>query len=155
VRIAELLEQVRETWLSRCQDAEKELIVENDFPAEASFQSDRELVHQVLGNLIDNACKYSRGVEDRRVWMRARHEGDRVVFEIEDRGPGIAAKDRRLVFRAFRRGRSADETVGGVGLGLALARRWVMLLGGRLTLQPCEAGCGACFRVELPFRTDR
>jgi signal transduction histidine kinase len=73
-----------------------------------------------------------------------------VVFEIEDRGPGVPAKDRRLIFRAFRRGPGADETAGGVGLGLALARRWTQLLGGQLTLLPGSSGCGACFHVELP-----
>jgi signal transduction histidine kinase len=150
VPVAELLEHVRSTWAGRCQDADKELIVENGLPGGAVVRTDRELVQQVLGNLIDNACKYSRGAEDRRLWLRARSEGRRLVFEIEDRGPGVPVKDRRLIFRAFRRGRKADETAGGVGLGLALARRWMNLLGGRLTLQISPAGCGACFRVDLP-----
>jgi signal transduction histidine kinase len=141
VPIADLLEQVRAAWANRCRETEKELIVENSLSAEATLWTDGELVRQVLGNLIDNACKYSRGAADRRLWLRARHEGRRVIFEIEDRGP---------IFRAFRRGRGADETVGGVGLGLALARRWTRLLGGRLTLQHSAAGRGACFRVELP-----
>jgi signal transduction histidine kinase len=151
VSVADLLEQARCTWAGRCQDADKELIVENSLAADASLRTDRELVQQVLGNLIDNACKYSRGAEDHRLWVRARGEWDRVVFEIEDRGPGVPVKDRRLIFRAFRRGRGSDETAGGVGLGLALARRWTELLGGRLTLQSGSEGCGACFRVELPL----
>jgi signal transduction histidine kinase len=151
VPVADLLEQVRCTWAGRCQDAEKELIVENALAADASLRTDRELVQQVLGNLIDNACKYSRGAEDRRLWVRVWAEGDRLVFEIEDRGPGVPVKDRRLIFRDFRRGRGSDETAGGVGLGLALARRWTQLLGGRLTLQSGSEGRGACFRVELPL----
>jgi signal transduction histidine kinase len=150
VAVADLLEQVRATWAGRCHDADKELIVENNLVADAALCNDRELVQQILGNLIDNACKYSRGAPDRSLWMRVRGDGGRLLFEIEDRGPGVPPKDRRLIFRAFRRGRSADETAGGVGLGLALARRWVQLLGGRLTLQNCPAGRGACFRVELP-----
>jgi signal transduction histidine kinase len=148
--VADLLEQVRSTWAGRCHDADKELIVENGLAADAALCTDPELVQQILGNLIDNACKYSRGAEDRRLWVRARGDGGCVVFEIEDRGPGVPAKDRRLIFRAFRRGLGADETAGGVGLGLALARRWARLLGGRLTLQNCPAGRGACFRVEVP-----
>jgi signal transduction histidine kinase len=63
----------------------------------------------------------------------------------------VPVTDRRLIFRAFRRGRAANETAGGVGLGLALARRWTQLLGGRLTLQSNTAGQGACFRVQLPL----
>jgi signal transduction histidine kinase len=150
VPIADLLEQVRSTWQGRCQDAEKELLIENSLATDALLWTDRELVQQVLGNLIDNACKYSRDAEDRRLWLRARSEGKRLVFEIEDRGPGVPEKDRRAIFRAFRRGRGADETAGGVGLGLALAQRWTQLLGGRLTLQANPSNRGACFRIELP-----
>jgi signal transduction histidine kinase len=151
VPVADLLEQVRSAWAGRCRDAEKELIVENTLAAEASLWTDCELMRQVLGNLIDNACKYSRDAEDRRLWLRVRGEDRRLVFEIEDRGPGVPVKDRRRIFRAFRRGRDADETAGGVGLGLALARRWTRLLGGRLTLQSGSEDRGACFRVELPL----
>jgi len=151
VSVADLLEQMRATWAGRCQDAEKELLVENTLPADSMLWTDRELVQQVLGNLIDNACKYSRGAEDRRLWLRAQNAGGRLVFEIEDCGPGVPEKDRRSIFRAFRRGRGADETAGGVGLGLALAERWMHLLGGVLSLQTGSAGCGACFRVELPL----
>lgn len=150
VLLTELLDEVRAAWASRCQDAEKELLVENHAAADAALWTDRELVQQVLGNLIDNACKYSRGAADRRVWMRARQDGRILIFEIEDRGPGVPSKDRRLIFRAFRRGRAAEETAGGVGLGLALARRWTQLLDGTLTLQNNTEGQGACFRVQLP-----
>ena len=73
------------------------------------------------------------------------------MIEVEDRGPGVAAGERRSIFRPFRRGRGADVTAGGVGLGLALAERWARLLGGRLTLCAGPEGCGACFRLELPL----
>jgi signal transduction histidine kinase len=152
VSVADLLAQVRATWQGRCQDAEKELIVENASGEQATLWTDGELVHQVLGILIDNACKYSRSAEDRRLWVRVRGEEGRTVFEVEDRGPGIPACERRSIFLAFRRGQSADVTAGGVGLGLALARRWVKLLGGRLTLRAACPEGGACFRVELPQR---
>ncbi len=107
----------------------------------------------MLGNLIDNACKYSRDAADRRIRLRARCEGGLVVFDVEDRGPGVPPGERRAIFRSFRRGRTADVTAGGVGLGLALARRWAKLLGGNLTLMPAPAEGGACFRLTLPYRT--
>ncbi|HXG10921.1 MAG TPA: HAMP domain-containing sensor histidine kinase [Gemmataceae bacterium] len=151
VAVADLLEQVRSTWQGRCQDAGKELIVENAL-GEAVIATDVGLVQQILANLIDNACKYSRSAADRRVWLRARANGSRRwVVEVEDRGPGVAPRERRSIFRPFRRGRDADVTAGGVGLGLALAQRWAALLGGRLTLLPGSAG--ACFRLELPFQS--
>jgi signal transduction histidine kinase len=150
VSVGDVLDATRQAWQGRCDGAAKELVVEVA-DADARLVTDAALLQQVLGNLIDNACKYSREAADRRVWLRARVEGRRVVFEVEDRGPGVPARERRAIFRAFRRGRSADVTAGGVGLGLALARQWAALLGGRLTLcAETPAECGACFRVELP-----
>src|SRR5262249_14482925 len=150
VNIAELLERVRDQWQTRCKDAEKDLIVENTLLTVTTFTTDVKLVQQVLGNLIDNACKYSRTAEDRRVWLRAKPEQCRIIFEVEDRGPGVARRERRSIFRPFRRGHDADVIAGGVGLGLALSQRWAALLGGSLTVQPGAGKVGACFRLELP-----
>lgn len=149
VAVADLLEQVRSDWTSRCASCEKELIVENALPTLTKVETDDKLVQQILGNLIDNACKYARDAADRRVWLRARLEQQRLVLEVEDRGPGVAPQERRSIFRPFRRGHDA-ETTGGVGLGLALARRWASLLGGKLSLHAGADGKGACFRLRLP-----
>ena len=116
-----------------------------------SVDTDPELIQQVLGNLIDNACKYSQGAEDPRIWLRTRAEGNRLMLEVEDRGPGIPPRDRRSIFRPFCRGREADETAGGVGLGLALACRWGQQLGGKLRLRPTPSRTGACFQLDLPL----
>jgi signal transduction histidine kinase len=151
VGVAELLEQVRATWQTRCHDAQKDLVVENEVGAGAAVLTDMHLAEQILGNLVDNACKYSQGAEDARVWVRARAANGRVVLEVEDRGPGIPTRERHSIFRAFCRGRGADVTAGGVGLGLALAQRWTGLLGGRLTLCSDPKRTGACFRLELPL----
>jgi two-component sensor histidine kinase len=149
VAVGALLEQVRATWQGRCQDNGKELLVEA--PSAVELVTDGELLQQVLGNLIDNACKYSRESEDRRVWIRASAESGRVTLDVEDRGPGVPVRERRSIFQPFRRGASADVTAGGVGLGLALAKRWAYLLGGKLTLVNPSGPTGACFRVELPL----
>jgi signal transduction histidine kinase len=149
VAVGELLDDVRTAWQGHCQQAQKELIVENQLAGDAAVVTDRHLVHQILSNLIDNACKYSREAGDRRIWLRAKNSGRRLVFEVEDRGKGVPAGEHRSVFRAFRRGHRDDGTTGGVGLGLALARRWAQDIGGRLTLASA-ANTGACFRLELP-----
>ncbi|HEY1377414.1 MAG TPA: HAMP domain-containing sensor histidine kinase [Gemmataceae bacterium] len=150
VPVTALLEQVRANWQERCKAAGKELIVATGPGCPPAVTTDVELVQQIVGNLIDNACKYSRDAADGRVWLRARPDGRRwVALEVEDRGPGVPARERRGVFRAFRRGRSADVTAGGVGLGLALARRWTRLLRGKLLLRPGRDGAGACFQLWL------
>jgi signal transduction histidine kinase len=152
VAVADVVEQLRSTWQARCQDAGKDLVVESTVAPDLTLETDVKLVQQIVGNLVDNACKYSRGAADPHLWLRVRTEpAQRLLFEVEDRGPGVPPGERRTIFRPFRRGRDADVTAGGVGLGLALAQRWAHLLGGRLTLHSGPANRGACFRLELPL----
>src|SRR5262249_50152580 len=129
--VSELVTKAAEGWARRCGCAGKELLVEDASGEGCCVETDADLLQQVLANLLDNACKYSREAADRRVWLRARREGEKVVFEVEDRGPGVPASEHGAIFRPFRRGKAADATTGGVGLGLALARWWSELLGGR------------------------
>jgi signal transduction histidine kinase len=148
VKVSDLLHGIHATWQGRCQDAGKELVVENGFDPEAILQTDVELVQQIIANLIDNACKYSRDAADNRILLRATVDGPRLFLDVQDHGPGVTRRDRRSLFLPFRRGCQADVTAGGVGLGLALAHRWAALLGGKLSLTaPAQ---GACFRLELP-----
>jgi signal transduction histidine kinase len=151
VAVDEVLESVRTAWETHCRDCGKELLVGNRLDAGARLITDLHLVQQILGNLIDNACKYSRGADDPHVWLRALRQGEALVLEVEDRGPGVAPREWRSIFRPFCRGHDVEAT-GGVGLGLALAQRWARLLGGTLTLQPSafSQGTGARFRLELP-----
>lgn len=148
LRVAEWIEATATTWAPRCAAAGKTLVVEA-VPPELTLTTDATLLGQIVANLLDNACKYSREADDPRLWLRVVVCGPRLAFEVEDRGPGVPAGEQAVIFRPFRRGRQTDATTGGVGLGLALARQWAELLGGRLTLRPPAAG-GACFRVELP-----
>jgi len=152
--IAEILEQLRQTWADRCAKEGKELVVQSLLPSEQTVTTDLRMAAQVLGNLIDNSRKYSRDAADNRIWVWAKPgERGRVMLEVEDRGPGVASSDRGSVFRAFRRGETADTTCGGAGLGLALAAQWADLLGGTLSYRPADGGVGACFRLELPGRS--
>ena len=152
--VTEILEQLRQTWADRCAKEGKELVVHSTLPPEQTVTTDLRMAAQVLGNLIDNSRKYSRDAEDNRIWVWAKPgERGRVILEVEDRGPGVASSDRGSVFRAFRRGETADTTCGGAGLGLALAAQWADLLGGTLSYRPADGGVGACFRLELPSRS--
>ena len=129
------------------------LVVENALEAGTQLVTDVHLVEQIVGNLIDNACKYSRGAEDPRLWLRIRQGGRAVVLEVEDRGPGVPPREWQAIFRPFCRGSGADVRFGGVGLGLALAQRWAHLLGGSLTINAGQHGTGARFCLNLPDNT--
>jgi signal transduction histidine kinase len=121
--------------------------VEDGLPA-VSF--DPVLVRQIVVNLVDNAVKYSaRSPEkDVRVLVRAVPEGVAVV--VADRGPGVPAADRKRVFEPFfRSGREETRSARGVGLGLALVRRYAEAHKARLSLESAE-GVGTTVTVTFP-----
>jgi signal transduction histidine kinase len=146
-----MLEEILQSWRSRCQEAGMELMLVESEELNRSVTTDARLVQQILGNLIDNACKYCREASDRRILLRASSGSERrLALEVEDRGPGIPLLERRSIFRAFQRGKGTEVVTGGVGLGLALAQRWAKLLGGSLSLNSSPGQSGACFRLEIP-----
>lgn len=153
VKVADLLDLLRATWADRVALDGKELVVVSTLPAGAEVVTDAAMVQQIVGNLIDNARKYSRDAADNRIWVWAKPgAGGRAVFEVEDRGPGVPPGERKAIFQPFRRGATADTTAGGAGLGLALAKQWAEVLGGALSYHHPEAAPGACFRLELPLK---
>jgi signal transduction histidine kinase len=150
VAVGNILEHVQTVWQPRCRSSEKQLVLDSAVSYDSSLYTDSRVVQQILGNLIDNACKYSKEASDRRVWLHISKDDRYLFFDVEDAGPGVPVGERRAIFRPFRRGYAADPGSGGVGLGLALAQRWSRLLGGRLAYRAGQNGTGACFRLVLP-----
>lgn len=106
------------------------------------------LLRTALGNLVDNAAKYSAG---RPVTLRlaAADEPDGILVCVEDEGPGIAPEDLTRIFQPLLRGRNVGQ-VPGFGIGLTLAQRIIERHGGRLRLVP-RAGGGTAAEVWLPL----
>ena len=102
---------------------------------------------RALVNLIDNALKYSPPGE--RVEVVVGRWGNRLVFTVSDRGPGIPPEDTAHVFDPFFRSADRAPDVTGTGLGLTIARRLAEAQGGALRYQP-RAGGGSVFSLELP-----
>jgi signal transduction histidine kinase len=104
------------------------------------------LLAQALGNLVDNAVKYSSAQGD--VVLTAAHGTDgRIEIIVSDNGPGIPDAERPRVTERFFRGEASRGTVG-VGLGLSLVAAVARLHGGSLTI--AEANPGLIARVALP-----
>jgi CheY-like chemotaxis protein/anti-sigma regulatory factor (Ser/Thr protein kinase) len=110
--------------------------------------ADRNRLRQALLNLLSNAVKYNR--ERGTVAVSCRHtDTNQVRICVEDTGYGIAASDMNRLFSPFERLRE-DVTIEGTGLGLALAKRLVEMMGGRITVESV-VGTGSLFAIELPF----
>ncbi len=107
--------------------------------------ADAARLHQVVANLLDNACRHSPPGADVTVRARKLEPGGGLLLEVADRGAGIPVEERTRVFERFTRGGSRD---GGTGLGLAIARWAVDLHGGAIAVVGSGTGCR--IRVTLP-----
>jgi signal transduction histidine kinase len=107
-----------------------------------AFRGRREDLDEMLGNLLDNACKWARS----RVSIESCLADDRISVVVDDDGPGLDPSRRADVLR---RGVRADERVPGSGLGLAIVRDLAELYGGAISLESSPLG-GLRARLELP-----
>ncbi|MFQ6574362.1 sensor histidine kinase [Pseudomonas sp. UM16] len=105
---------------------------------------DREDLLELLGNLLDNACKWA----DSEVQLTIEDQPERYQLVIDDDGPGIPESDREQVLE---RGTRLDEQIDGHGLGLGIVRDIVDVWGGQMTLQDSPLG-GLRVSIELPRR---
>jgi signal transduction histidine kinase len=117
--------------------------VHSDLPR---VRGDSERLRQVLGNLIDNAVKYSPA--GGTVEVRVAAHDHAVVVSVHDRGPGVASEDQRLIFEKFGRVSSGNSKPG-TGLGLYIARSIAEAHGGTLEVVS-SPGRGSTFTLRLP-----
>lgn len=116
----------------------------------STFEADPELLDRALGNLVDNAIKYTP--EGGRVTVRAAAEGEEAVFSVEDTGIGIAEEHLPRVFERFYRvDKSRSRELGGTGLGLSIVKHVAQLHGGKVEARS-RPGQGSTFTLRLPRR---
>lgn len=145
----------------RAEEASLQLHVDlPDEVASLELETDREVLGQILLNLVDNACKYARDGSESRIDLLVNVASGQVSFTVRDYGPGVDPKFARDLFVAFSRNEThADQSIPGIGLGLALSRGLARDLGGDLALDPSGRGkaskVGASFTVTLPLRDDQ
>jgi signal transduction histidine kinase len=110
-----------------------------------------EALLQVLGNLLDNAAKYSP--DGTPIRLEAGRAGALAVLAVEDAGPGVPRPERDRIFERFTQLDSgATRRAGGVGLGLYIARQLAQAQGGELLVgEPTRPGAGARFELRLPL----
>lgn len=119
-----------------------------------SVRADPQRLAQILGNLVENALRYtpSGGL----IVLRARppapgEPASRLIFEVQDSGPGIPAAELPTIFERFYRGdRARTRETGGSGLGLAIVQRLAVAQGGAVAVASAP-GQGATFSLSLPL----
>ena len=109
-----------------------------------AVEADRELLFSAVGNLLQNAFKFTE--QHTEVLLQARATGDRILIEVEDKCGGLPPGDAEKMFAPFTQG-SADKS--GLGLGLSICRRSVEAIGGVLSVRNMP-GAGCVFTVDLP-----
>jgi two-component system, OmpR family, phosphate regulon sensor histidine kinase PhoR len=152
----ELLHDAEESFreIARGQGVELQIIEKNDGRGGGSVDSlpqvlaDREAIHQVFSNLIDNAMKYGR--TGGRIVLGARKAHRGIEFYVQDYGAGIASEHlERLFERFYRVDKARSRESGGTGLGLAIAKHIMRAHRGSIHAES-ELGHGSTFLFTLP-----
>jgi two-component system sensor histidine kinase KdpD len=107
------------------------------------------LVEQALFNVLENAAKFSP--PGAPVRLAAKREGDRLLIDVCDRGPGIPAEERQRIFDLFYSAARGDRGARGSGLGLAIVRGMIGAHGGRVEALEGPDGIGTRIRLTLPI----
>jgi len=145
--LQDALESFREVARSYGVELGVELAIENSAPA-GDVNADREAIHQIFSNLIENALKYA--ASGKKVILGARAAASGVEFYVRDFGPGISSEHLpRLFERFYRVDKARSRESGGTGLGLAIAKHIVLAHEGTIRAES-ELNHGSTFLFTLP-----
>lgn len=122
---------------------DKRLRIDVRVAANLAFRGERQDLEEMLGNLLDNACKWARG----HVELSAESDGTQITCTVDDDGPGLPEEQREPVFA---RGKRLDERVPGSGLGLSIVREIAELYDGSVRLEAAPSG-GVRAMLRLPL----
>jgi two-component system phosphate regulon sensor histidine kinase PhoR len=147
VSTEELLQDALESFREVGRTYGVELAVDNAAP-DAHVNADREAIHQIFSNLIENALKYA--ASGKRIILGARPAPNAIEFYVRDFGPGISSEHvPRLFERFYRVDKARSRESGGTGLGLAIAKHIMFAHGGTIRAES-ELNHGSTFLFILP-----
>jgi two-component system phosphate regulon sensor histidine kinase PhoR len=147
VSTEELLQDALESFREVARSYGVELVIENSVPA-GDVNADREAIHQIFSNLIENALKYA--ASGKKIILGARAAANGVEFYVRDVGPGISSEHlHRLFERFYRVDKARSRESGGTGLGLAIAKHIVLAHEGKIRAES-DLNHGSTFLFTLP-----
>jgi len=148
VQLDELARQCAEDAAILAEEKNQRIVVE---PSPCEIETDALLVRQALQNLVDNAMKYSP--DGARITIKVHETATACVLSVIDNGPGVRTEHQaRLMDRFFRADDSRGQRRGGYGLGLAITKAYMRVLGGELSYEP-NSPHGSIFRLSVPKET--
>ena len=149
----EVIDEVRRIMDAKLKKEGFELVVdypESDPPVR--FRYDREVMIQVLINLMENSMKFGKDGGERRIALRVRTEGGRMTLRVSDRGPGIPRHALKRVFDDFYRvDNERTRNTRGTGIGLAFVKKVILLAGGAVRARNNGDEAGCAIEISLPL----
>ncbi len=123
----------------------------------AQAHIDTEALSQIVANLIENAAKYGRNLEEQaRIEITLKTAGDCLLVRVRDHGHGVATRDTAAIWRPYGRAQRGGDGQSGLGLGLAVSRALATRMGGTLSLLESPRGeRGAIFELRVPHAIER
>jgi signal transduction histidine kinase len=151
VSITKVLREMEDHFRTWARNKGIELAFRNELTTATIF-TDHDILVRILDNLLSNAIKFSPS--HKAVSLIAREEGNQLLFDIRDQGPGIRIEERDKLFQRFQT-LSARPTNGesSSGLGLSIVKDLVGLLKGSIQVES-DNGHGACFTIRIPRSLD-
>ena len=142
----DLGEQLRECLLSfESQWETKELEIEADIEEDVTVEADGQLLSLVWNNLLSNGIKFTD--DGGKITVSLRTDGPMAIVKVADTGCGIDRETGKHIFEKFYQGDTSRATRGN-GLGLALVRRVVEIVGGNISVES-QVGKGSVFTIEI------
>ncbi len=153
--LVSLLKEISEMLTFRANSNNLKFILDLDDRVPARVVADSGKLRQVLLNLLDNAVTFTReGCVSLRVKSNNPHQTGQLIlqFEVEDTGIGIAPEQLTRIFQPFVQVGASNDQAGGAGLGLAISKQFVELMGGHISGSSIE-GKGSTFCFDIPAKT--
>ncbi len=148
-RLEEVLSEVHSVMSPKLDQEGFELIVPSDRIPQFSY--DREAMIQIFINLIENSIKFGRSAQNRCISIKVATENEWINISVSDTGPGIPRQSLSKVFDDFYRADNAlTRSTGGTGIGLALVKKLIQAMGGRVRVANND-GPGCTITLTLPL----
>ncbi|MFC2051463.1 CHASE4 domain-containing protein [Chloroflexota bacterium] len=128
-----------------------QLMVLEVAPSLPIIQVDSDRFTQILQNLLNNALKFAP--EGGKIVVRCKVEEANIIIEVQDNGPGVSKEEQERIFDPYHRLPGDRERFSGLGLGLALSKKFIELHGGKIWIRS-KKGVGSTFGFSIPIESN-